>query len=139
METLSKMEYESLAEFRYILRKFLSFSKSAARNAGVPPAQHQALLAIKGYPSRDHVTIGELAERLQIRHHSAVELVNRLEEQQLVQRQSGADRRTVLVSLTAAGEAILARLSTLHREELRRIKPWLVQVLDQMQQPNISE
>ena len=73
--TITKAQYESLAALRYALRGFLRFSRDAARAAGIPPQQHQALLAIKGYPGREKVTIGELAERLHLRHHSAVWLV----------------------------------------------------------------
>ncbi|MEO6753630.1 MAG: helix-turn-helix domain-containing protein, partial [Chthoniobacteraceae bacterium] len=75
---LSKSQYEVLAAFRFALRRFLRFSEDAATAAGITPQQHQALLAIKGFPARDRVTVGELAERLQIRHHSAVGLIDRL-------------------------------------------------------------
>ena len=79
---LTKKHYETLAAWRHALRRFLHFSQEAARAAGIPPQQHQALLAIKGFPERDHTTIGELAERLHLKHHSAVGLVNRLVERQ---------------------------------------------------------
>src|SRR5579859_1886698 len=78
MGELSKADYEALAEFRWSLRHFLGFSEAAARAAGITPQQHQALLAIKGFPGRDKVSVGELAERLQIEHHSAVGLADRL-------------------------------------------------------------
>jgi DNA-binding CsgD family transcriptional regulator len=84
---LTKTEYELLAAFRYHLRQFLRFSEEAAQTAGLTPRQHQALLAIKGFPKRESVTIGELAEQLQIAHHTAVELVDRLAAQKLVERQ----------------------------------------------------
>src|SRR6202453_717825 len=98
---LIKAQYETLAEFRYILRQFVHFSETAAQAAGLTPQQHQALLAIKGFPGRDFVSMGELAERLQVRHHSAVGLVDRLVRQRLVCRlPSAADRRRVEVRLS---------------------------------------
>jgi DNA-binding MarR family transcriptional regulator len=122
----TKTEYEILAEFRYTLRQFMRFSESAAGNVGLTPQQHQALLAIKGFPGRERITIGELAERLQIRHHSAVGLANRLEAEKLIERTSGSDdRRRVYISLTAHGNAIIERLSALHHDELRRLTPQL--------------
>jgi DNA-binding MarR family transcriptional regulator len=130
MAEVSKADYETLASFRYALRRFLHFSEQAAQAVGLTPQQHQALLAIKGFPDRDRVTIGELAERLQIRHHSAVGLVNRLAAQNLVtRRMSETDRRAVHVTLTPHGSNILERLSAAHREELRRIGPDLSQLL----------
>src|SRR5688572_26743677 len=118
---VSDAEYETLAAFRYALRRFLRFSEEAAQEAGLTPQQHQALLAIKGFPGRDRVTISELAERLQIRHHSAVGLVSRLVAQGLVTReQDSADRRQVYVALTESGTEMLERLTAAHREELRR-------------------
>lgn len=130
---ISSAEYEMLANFRYALRQFLRFSETAARRAGITPQQHQALLAIAGFHGREQVTMGELAERLQIRHHSAVGLVNRLVAQGLVVRQQDTeDRRQVFVSLTPAGSEILAQLSAAHREELRRIGPQLHLILEQL-------
>jgi len=123
---ISIKEYETLAAFRYALRIFLRFSESAAEEVGLSPQQHQALLAIQGYPGREIVSIGELAERLQIRHHSAVGLVNRLEAQGLIERRPAEeDRRQVLVSLTPHGMELLERLSASHRQELRRLQPHL--------------
>jgi DNA-binding MarR family transcriptional regulator len=130
MTEVSKADYETLAAFRYALRRFLHFSEQAAQTVGLTPQQHQALLAIKGFPDRERVTIGELAERLQIRHHSAVGLVNRLAAQNLVtRRMSETDRREVHVTLTPRGSNVLERLSAAHREELRRIGPDLSQLL----------
>lgn len=127
---LTKSQYEDLAEFRFALRHFLKFSEDAATDAGITPQQHQALLAIKGFPGRDHVTVGELAERLQIKHHSAVGLVDRLVTEQLVMRESSdADRRSVNVRLTTHGEEVLSLLSSAHREQLRRIGPELHRLL----------
>src|ERR1039458_6961028 len=97
---LSKSQYEMLAAFRYALRQFLHFSEEAAHAAGITPQQHQALLAVKGFPGRDCVTVGELAERLQLRHHSAVGLVDRLVAERLMARSPSArDRRQVYVQL----------------------------------------
>lgn len=132
-QPINKAEYEMLANFRYALRQFMRFSETAVRAGGITPQQHQALLAIAGFPGREQVTMGELAERLQIRHHSAVGLVNRLVTQDLVVRESGeVDRREVYISLTSQGKAILAQLSATHREELRRIGPQLNLLLAQL-------
>lgn len=125
--------YRTLAEFRYLIRRFLEFSQAAARRGGLTPRQHQALLAVKGFPSPCHPTIGDLAERLGIRHHSAVELVNRLVEGGLMARtQDPADRRRVLLALSEAAELRLAGLSAIHLEELRSLRPALVQILDRL-------
>ena len=123
---LSKAEYEVLSEFRYTLRRFLRFSEAAASELGLTPQQHQALLAIKGFPGREKVSVGELAERLQIQHHSAVGLADRLEAQNLIERSPArTDRRKVYLSLTAHGRSVIRRLSTLHHEELLRLLPQL--------------
>src|SRR5258706_612927 len=112
---LIKTQYETLAAFRYALRQFVRFSEQAAQAAGITAQQHQALLAIKGFPGRDSVTVGELAERLQLRHHSAVGLVDRLVTEKLVTRSSSTeDRRLVLIQLTDRGENVLAKLSSAH-------------------------
>jgi DNA-binding MarR family transcriptional regulator len=119
---VTKAEYEALAAFRYNLRQFLHFSESAAETAGVTPRQHQALLAVKGFPGRDSVTIGELAEQLQIAHHSAVGLVDRLAAQKLIIREAGSeDRRQVYVRLSARGAEVLQKLTNAHKDELRRL------------------
>jgi DNA-binding MarR family transcriptional regulator len=124
---LSKRQHERLAAFRYALRRFLHFSEEAAHEAGLTPQQHQALLAIKGYPGRECVSVGELAERLQIRHHSTVELLDRLMAENLVARAASAkDRRVVLVQLTTSGEAVLGRLSAAHSEQLKTLGPELI-------------
>jgi DNA-binding MarR family transcriptional regulator len=123
---LRKEDYTQLAEFRYLLRRFLDFSENEAAQAGVTAQQHQALLAIKGFAAREHATTGELAERLRIRHHSAVGLIDRLAAKNLVHRRTGAnDRRRVLIELTPTAEALLASLSVAHHEELRRLSPLL--------------
>ena len=133
MTKFSKADYEALASFRYALRQFLRFSEEAAEAVGLTPQQHQALLAIRGFPGREQVTIGELAERLQIRHHSAVGLVDRLVAQKLVTRELAEDdRRQVYVALTSHGLGILEQLSNVHRSELRRIGPQITQLLTQL-------
>jgi DNA-binding MarR family transcriptional regulator len=107
------------------------FSEQAAQTAGIPPQQHQALLAIKGFPGRDRVTVGELAALLHLRHHSAVGLVDRLVSRRLVTRvPAPEDRRRVHVMLTARGEALIRTLSAVHLEELRRLGPKLRSLID---------
>lgn len=123
-------DYASLSEFRYQLRLFLRFSEDAARAAGLEPQQHQLMLAAKGAPPGQEVTVGYLTERLQLRHHSTVELLDRLEARGLVRRQrSIEDRRRVLVALTAKGERVLAQLSRHHVEAVRSARG-LVRSLD---------
>jgi len=118
--SLSQNDYRSLAEFRYQIRRFLRFSESAAREAGINPAQHQLLLALRGIPSGTAPSVGNLAKRLLLRHHSTVELVDRLERRGLVRRApGGVDRRQVLIEITAKGESLLERLTLIHRAELR--------------------
>jgi DNA-binding MarR family transcriptional regulator len=122
--------YRALEEFRYQIRRFLHFSEEAAKVHGLEPQQHQMLLAIRALDEREGTTIGRLAERLLIRHHSAVGLVDRLEEGRLVKRvRGGEDRRQVRVQLTLKGGARLQRLSEAHREELRHSGPLLVAAL----------
>jgi DNA-binding MarR family transcriptional regulator len=127
---LSDADYQRLAEFRYLLRRFLIFSEAAADTAGLAAQQHQALLAIKGFAGAPSMTTGALAERLGIRHHSAVGLIDRLEAKSLVRRESGAtDRRQVLITLTPQAEALLETLSAAHRDELERLAPLLQALL----------
>jgi DNA-binding MarR family transcriptional regulator len=131
--SFSKEDYETLAEFRYALRHYLRFSKIAVETAGLTLQQHQALLFIIGYPGREQVTIGELAERLQVRHHSTVGLVDRLEEQGLVERiPNEQDRRQVFIGLTKKGVGVLESLANMHREELRHLGPQLCTMLEQI-------
>lgn len=128
--TLNKADYELLAEFRYTLRKFLGFSEAVALEHGVTPQQYQVLLAIQGFPGREWVTVGELAEQMQVAHHSAVGIVDRMETLRLVRRAiSREDRRRVEVSLTAKGLAVLDKLYRAHREELQSVGPQLVGIL----------
>ncbi len=128
---LSQAEYRALAELRYQLRRFLHFSEQEARATGLEPQQHQLLLAIKGLPAEKMASIGELAERLQLQHHSTVELINRMAERGLLERQRDAsDQRRVLIHLTEYGDELLKKLSLLHRMELRTTGPALVQMLN---------
>ena len=114
---MSAADYQALAEFRYQVRRFLRFSEQAARRAGLEPAQHQLLLAVKA--STGEPGVGQLAERLQLRHHSVVGLIDRLAESGLVRRsRAEGDRRQVRIWLTAKGEAVLHELSLEHRAEL---------------------
>ncbi|MEN3943228.1 MarR family transcriptional regulator [Prosthecobacter sp. SYSU 5D2] len=130
---LSQKQYENLASFRFALRQFLRFSENAAQAAGVTPQQHQALLAIKGFPGRSRVTVGELAARLQTAHHSTVGLVDRLVTEKLVKREaSKEDRRQVFVLLTRQGEKLLEALSSAHHEELRRVGPEIQELLGRL-------
>ncbi|MDG4879957.1 helix-turn-helix domain-containing protein [Mesorhizobium sp. WSM4884] len=127
---ISQADYQRLSEFRYLIRRFLEFSQLQANEAGLTPRQHQALLAIKGYPGGGPVAVGDLAERLRIRHHSAVELVNRLSEAGLVTRDPDkADHRRVLLQLTPLADDRLAELSAAHLDELSRIEPMLKRLL----------
>ena len=127
---LSRADYAALSRFRYRIRRFLHFSEEAARVEGLEPQQHQLLLAIEGSEEPDGPTVGHLAEQLFIRHHSAVGLLDRLEERALIERvRSEEDRRQVRVRMTAEGAHKLHRLAWLHREELRRIGPELVEAL----------
>ena len=129
-KTLTPRDYESLADLRHHIRRFLHFSEIAVRGLGLEPRQHQLMLALKGLPPGTRPRIGELAERLQIRHHSTVELVNRLATRGYVKRQKGEnDRREVLLSLTPKGERALRELSLHHRAELRKEGPALLGAL----------
>jgi DNA-binding MarR family transcriptional regulator len=130
MKDLSRDEYRALAEFRHQVRRFLCFSEEQVRALGMEPQQHQLLLAIRGLPDGATATIGELAERLQLKHHSTVELVNRLEKQGHVARElSRQDRRQVIVRLTSSGAAVLRQLSLAHHEELETAGPRLARAL----------
>jgi DNA-binding MarR family transcriptional regulator len=116
---LSKKKFEELSDFRYALRRFLRISEDHARAEGLTPLQYQALLQVKGERRRDWVLVGELAERLQMRHHGAVALVSRCERARLVRRvRNRDDRRRVQIHLTAAGERAVQRVAARNRPEL---------------------
>lgn len=130
MKKLSLSDYQALAEFRYQIRRFLHFSEQAIKKASVERVQYQMMLAIKGMPPGVRPRILELASRMQIRHHSAVELVNRLEARGFVRRiRANHDRREVLLALTPKGQKVLAELAFYHHEELRSAGPELVTAL----------
>lgn len=130
---LSDADYQDLAELRYRLRVFVAFSEEQARSVGLEPRQHQLLLAIRGLRPGQRPTIGALAERLVVKHHTVVELVDRLERVHLVQRRSDpSDGRVVLVSITQRGLAMLDRLTLAHRSELAKSAPALVGVLQSL-------
>jgi DNA-binding MarR family transcriptional regulator len=123
-------DYQNLAMFRYHIRRFLRFSEDIAKGAGIEPQQHQLMMAVKGAPADEQPTIRFIAERLQIRHNSAVELVDRSERRGLVRRQSDAkDLRRVIVQLTAAGERLLRGLADAHFTEMQQQGPQLAQLL----------
>lgn len=125
-EPLSDHDFTNLLEFRTMLRRFERWSERQARAVGLTPAQHQLLLAVKGHADDRGPTIRELAEYLLLRHHSTVELVNRVEAGELVKRRGDPDdARIVRVTLTAHGEDRLAQLVTMHLSELRRLAPIL--------------
>ncbi|HKJ47136.1 MAG TPA: MarR family transcriptional regulator [Balneolales bacterium] len=131
--TITDREYEILSDFRFIIRRFLSFSNKKARSVGLTPRQHQCLLTIKGSGKQGGLVVGQLAEQLQIHHNSAVGLINRLTEQQLVRRfHASDDKRKVHVILTKKGENILKLLTATHKEELKRIGPEMSKLLNQL-------
>ncbi len=122
--------YRALADFRYQIRRFVRFSEEVAQNAGIEPQHHQLLLALKGIPAGETPRIAYLAERLQIQHHSAVELVDRLHKKGLIRRtRSSLDRREVHVRLTPRGERLLQKLTLHTRAELRSAASALVVAL----------
>jgi DNA-binding MarR family transcriptional regulator len=131
--SLDDSDYAALAAFRHSLRSFLAFSEEAARKAGLTPQQHQALLAVRGLVSEKGVTIGELASYLLLKHHTAVGLVDRLVQADLLVRTpDDADRRRVLLSLTPKANEALKALSAIHLAEIRRNAPQLVDLLRKM-------
>src|ERR1700739_474667 len=130
MKRLTLSDYQALAEFRFQIRIFLHFSERAVQAAGLERGQYQLMLAIKGMPAGIRPRIRELANRMQIQHHSAVELVNRLEAGGFVHRaRAQDDRREVLLALTPKGEKVLGELALHHHDELRTAGPDLVTAL----------
>ena len=123
-------DFQALAEFRYNIRRFMRVSEQILRPAGLKPQQYQLMLHIKCLPEEKHATIGEIAERLQIQHHSTVELADRMTTRGLIKRKRDAeDRRQVILELTPKGEKILREMASLHRDELRSTAPALVGAL----------
>lgn len=137
---LTKQDFEALARFRFGIRRYLRFSEDIVRRHGLTPQQYQLLLALKGFPGREWATVGELAERLQLRHHSTVELVNRAQRLKLVHRTSAPDdARVVRIGLAPDGERVLDRLSTLHRAELERAGTSLVVPAWEASRPELDD
>src|ERR1051325_2823576 len=128
---LDDKNYQALAGFRYGLRKFLRFSKDyLAHHGGLTPEQYEALLALKAFSPKEGLLVGELSERLQVKHHTAVSLADKLTHRRLVRRRRGTtDRRKVYVQLTPSGSALLSRLVVGHRDVLRQLAPELVGAL----------
>src|SRR3954466_3906504 len=132
------VDYGALAEFRFQLRKFLAFSELAAQKAGLMPQQYQALLAIKGFSSPEPISVGGLARFLLIRHHTAVELMDRMTKLGLLSRiVDAADGRRVLLKLTRKGEQKLRTLSKIHFEELGSASPALTRILKAFQRAQL--
>lgn len=120
---MSKADFERLAHFRYQLRRFLRFSEEVTHKRGITSLQYLLMLQIKGFPGREWATVGELAERLQAKHHGVVSLISRCEAAGLVRRDSSSDdKRRVEVKLTGKGEKCLEQLASLHRAELRSLR-----------------
>lgn len=133
MKKLTLADYQALSEFRYQIRKFLRFSDQAAHAAGIEKQQYQFMLQIKGMPAGMRPRIRDLANRLQVQHHSAVELINRLESRGFVRRERGTDdRREVLLALTPKGERVVSELAMHHHEQLQSAGPRLVAALQKL-------
>ncbi|KRB55157.1 MarR family transcriptional regulator [Rhizobium sp. Root708] len=133
-EGLTAADYEALSNLRYTLRRFMDFSSSAAQHEGLPTQQHQALLAIKGHPAEEPMTIGMLADRLLIAPHSATELVGRLVAAGYVSRRADEnDRRRQTIELTDKAEDVLMRLTAIHLTEIREMAPKLIDLLKSLQ------
>ena len=133
---LRTRDYAQLAAFRHALRKFLRFSELAAAEAGISGQHYQAMLVVRACPDHERITINDLAQQLLIRHNSAVELVDRLVEEDLLTREaSPSDRRKVELHLTARGRQVMAKLAAVHRRELQRIGPILKQFFAELSRP----
>ena len=135
-KTLQAKDYTALAAFRYAMRKFLRFSKDlVAARARLTPEQYEALLALRASSRPDGMTVGEISERLQVKHHTAVSLLDKLEARKLaIRKRAATDRRNVHVQLTEAGAALLSRLALIHYYELRRRTPEIVSALLQVRE-----
>lgn len=130
-QDLSDDEYQALASFRLAIRRFLRFSEERAREAQLNPAQHQALLAIRVAPGR-RLSIKELGNQLFLKPHTASELATRLSKGGLLMRVKGSDARERLLELTAKGEMCLTTVAQMHRDEIQRIRPVLLEILGQL-------
>lgn len=137
--SLTVEDYQALAEFRRNLRRYIRFSEKLVRNAALEPREYQLLLVLKGMPPNLRPRISELAEQLQIQHHSAVELVDRLESRKLVRRhRSTTDKREVLVEVTAGGNEVISEMATLHMEEVLARGPDLIKAVERVLRRNSS-
>lgn len=133
MTRRNKPNFKAMAELRYQIRRFLRFSENAARLAGIEPQQYQLMMAVKGLPESAKPTIGVLAERMQLQHHSTVELIDRLVERGFLFRlRATDDRRQVLVKLTREGELFLQKLALRHLHEIQSVGPRFVSVLESL-------
>lgn len=133
MPDLTDADYAALAEFRHSLRQFHSFSEQKAGECGLTPQQHQALLIIRATPEGT-ATVGHVAERMILKPHSATGLIDRLVALGLVERHPSAkDKRQTVLALTGQAGAVLERLSVTHREEIRRLRPMLVELLQKLE------
>jgi DNA-binding MarR family transcriptional regulator len=127
MRDISLADYRALADFRHQLRRFIAFSESAARSVGVEPRQHQVLLVLRGLPENVEPTVQVVADRLVLKHHTVVELLDRLEAEGLIRRTRATDdRRRAVIALTEKGSELLRKLSHAHLDELRSQAPALV-------------
>jgi DNA-binding MarR family transcriptional regulator len=133
--SLHSEDYEALAAFRYAARKFLRFSKDVlAAQANLTPEQYEALLSVKLATDSNGMTVGDLSERLQVRHHTAVSLLDKLAARKLIVRQRAtSDRRVVFIKLTPSGLSILQRAAAIHRREMRRRSPEMIAALKRLQ------
>jgi DNA-binding MarR family transcriptional regulator len=139
MAELSQTDYQNLLAFRTSLRRFQHWSQDQARQAGLTPAQHQLLVAVKGHPGSSGPTISDLASYLMLRHHSTVELIDRAEDAELVSRTRDAhDGRLTRISLTPKGEGRLHKLTPAHVDELRQLAPILDRLVAQWPPPDTS-
>jgi DNA-binding MarR family transcriptional regulator len=130
---VNSFDFESLATFRYQIRRFLRFSKDLLSSEDLTPDQYQALLAIRAFSSNGKLSIRELAEQLQVRHHSTVGIVDQLVAREAVVRQIASDdRRKILLTLTERGEELVQRLAPLHQQELSRLCPEIIATLQRI-------
>jgi DNA-binding MarR family transcriptional regulator len=132
--SVTQKDYSALAAFRYAMRKFLRASKEhLSAKAGLTPEQYEALLALKAFSGAEGLLVGELSERLQVKHHTAVSLTDKLLSRELVTKERGrTDRRRVHVKLTTAGSTLLASLAQIHLDELRARSPEMIEALRQL-------
>jgi DNA-binding MarR family transcriptional regulator len=127
------VDFETLAAFRYQIRRFLRFSKDLLSSEDLTPDQYQALLAIRASTPKRKLSIRDLAEQLQVRHHSTVGIVDQLVSREAVVRQvAPEDRRKILLTLTPKGEELVQRLAPPHHEELSRLCPEIIRTLERI-------